>query len=170
MSQAPVSIQRSCRIPVRLEACFKTFVNLDPKDFLHHDKVIAPIKKIDMVKGEAFDHVGAVQKIAFADGAVITEELLSWIDNRQIVYRGTGFSQPLVSWTDHAQASFEFERMGEQTLFTWRYNFFLKPHPLNLVRKAVFETVVVRGIWNYMMGKTLTNVVKVVTLRAQAAA
>lgn len=168
MSQTPITIQHQVRIPVRLETAFKVFTKLDPKDFLHSDKLIAPIKRITMLKGEAFDHQGAMQSIEFADGAVITEELLAWVDNRQILYRGTGFSQPLVNWTEYAQASFEFERLGEQTQFTWRYNFYLKPNPLNAVRKLVFETVVVKGIWSYMMTRTLKNVVKVVTLRAQA--
>ncbi|MDH4394116.1 MAG: hypothetical protein QE278_00425 [Limnobacter sp.] len=167
MSQAPISIQRSCRIPVRLETCFKTFVNLDPKDFLHHDKVIAPIRHIDMVRGEKFDHVGAVQAITFKDGVEITEELMAFVENRQIVYKGTGFTQPLVNWVEYVNGAFEFERLGEQTVFTWKYNFYLKPSPLNVIRKPIFQAIVVNVLWNRLMTKTLKNLVKVITLRAK---
>lgn len=167
MSQAPISIQRSCRIPVRLETCFSLFVKLDPKDFLHSDKMIAPIRHIDVIKGGTFDHVGAVQVITFKDGVEITEELLAFVENRQIVYKGTGFTQPLVNWVEYVNGAFEFEKLGEQTILTWKYNFFLKPSPLNVIRKPVFQAIVVSGLWNRLMTKTLQNLVKVITLRAR---
>lgn len=168
MSQTPITIQHSCRVPVPIELCFKTFVGLHPKDFLHHDKLIARVVRVDVLKGKRFDHVGAVQEISFKDGAVIQEELMAFIPNKQIVYRGTGFTQPLVSWADHVKASFEFSKEGEETVITWRYNFFLKSSPLGLLRKPVFKRIVVDFIWNRMMTNTLANLVKVITLRATA--
>lgn len=167
MSQSPISIQHSCRVPIPVEKCFATFLKLNPKDFLHHDKLIARLKKIEMVKGDAFDEEGAVQDLTFADGAVIRETLVALVDNQQIVYEGRGFSQPMVNWVDFVRASFEFEPKEGGTQFTWRYNFFLKPSFLTPLKKPLFQAVVVNFIWQRMMTHTLANLVKVLTLRAR---
>ncbi|MDX1669162.1 MAG: hypothetical protein R3194_07080 [Limnobacter sp.] len=148
--------------------CFRIFTQLNPKDYLFHDAIVAPVVQVEMVKGEAFDHEGAVQRLRFKDGAVIEEEILRFIRNQQLVYRGVGFTQPLVKWASHVQASFEFTKKGEETEITWRYNFFLKQSPLNVIRKPVFKKVVVGFVWSRMMRGTLGNLVQIMTLRNKA--
>lgn len=168
MSQSPITIEHVCNVPISVQKCFKTFVRLNPKDFLYHDAVIAPVKQIELIKGDAFDHEGAVQRLRFKDGAVIEEEILSFIPNQQIVYRGIGFTQPLVKWASHVQASFEFSKDGEGTQITWRYNFYLKDSVFKFARKPVFKKVVVDLIWSRMMRGTLANLVQIMTLRSEA--
>ncbi|MDX1669985.1 MAG: hypothetical protein R3194_11250, partial [Limnobacter sp.] len=84
MSQTPITLQHSCRIPISVTRCFRIFTQLNPKDFLYHDFMVAPVVQVEMVKGEAFDHEGAVQRLRFKDGAVIEEEILHFIRNQQI--------------------------------------------------------------------------------------
>ena len=120
-----------------------------------------------MIRGQAFNEVGDVQRITFKGGAVIDEELLAFVPNRQFVYRGTGFSQPMLSWLDHAKGSFEFEKDGEEaTLVTWRYLFYLKPGLATAAKRMVFKATMVDLIWNRMMTKTLVNLTQIITLRA----
>ncbi|HEX4844050.1 MAG TPA: SRPBCC family protein [Limnobacter sp.] len=165
MSQAPLMIQRSCRIPVPLSECFNAFTRLQAQEYIHSDAVIAPITNIEMIRGKTFREVGDVQRITFKGGAVIEEELLAFVPNRQFVYRGTGFSQPLLNWLDHAKGSFEFEPQGEETVLTWRYLFYLKDGVGTAAKRAVFNTVVVKLIWHRMMTKTLSNLTQIITLR-----
>lgn len=165
MSQAPLMIQRSCKIPVPLTACFNAFTRLKANEYIHSDAVIAPITNIEMIRGAAFREVGDIQRITFKGGAVIEEELLAVVANRQFVYRGTGFTQPLLSWLDHAKGSFEFEAQGDETLVTWRYLFYLREDVAYTAKRMVFKAVVVNVIWHRMMSKTLSNLTKIITLR-----
>ncbi|KYP12756.1 MAG: hypothetical protein A0129_01185, partial [Limnobacter sp. CACIAM 66H1] len=119
-------IQRSCRIPVPLADCFALYTRLKPDEYIHSDALIAPITRIEMIQGKSFNEVGDIQRITFKGGAVIDEEVLAFIPNRQFVYKGTGFSQPLLNWLDHAKGSFEFEKDGDGTVVTWRYHFLFK--------------------------------------------
>lgn len=166
MSQAPLMIQRSCQIPVPVSDCFAIFSRLKPNEFIHSDLVIEPIIKIDRFGGNQFTEVGDVQRITFKSGASIEEELLAFIPGRQFVYRGTGFTQPLLSWLDHAKGSFEFEGLGDETRVTWRYTFYLRDGLGQTAKRAVFNALVVNGLWNRLMNKTLVNLKQIVTLRA----
>lgn len=167
MTQAPLMIQRSCRIPVPLADCFALYARLRANEYIHSDALIAPITNIEMIQGKSFNEVGDVQRITFKGGAVIDEELLAFVPNRQFVYRGTGFSQPMLSWLDHAKGSFEFEKDGEEaTLVTWRYLFYLKPGLATAAKRMVFKATMVDLIWNRMMTKTLANLTQIITLRA----
>ena len=166
MTQAPLMIQRSCRIPVPLADCFAYYIRLRPDEYIHSDALIAPITKIEMLQGTSFNEVGDIQRITFKGGAVIEEELLACVPNRQFVYKGTGFSQPLLNWLDHAKGSFEFEKYGDGTLVTWRYLFYLKPGFANFAKRTVFKTLMIDLIWHRMMSKTLVNLTQIITLRA----
>ncbi|GLR26895.1 MULTISPECIES: SRPBCC family protein [Limnobacter] len=166
MSEVPLTIQKTCRVPVPIATCFKLFLTLKPHEYIHSDKLIAPIVSVEMLSGEAFDHVGARQKITFKDGAVIEEELLAVEPNRQFLYRGVGFSQPVVNFIDHAKGSFEFEKLGDETIITWRYVFHLKPKFSGFLPKMLFKTSVMDLVWSRMMSKTLTNLTQILTLRA----
>lgn len=165
MIQAPLSIQRSCHIPVNVSDCFSAFIGLNPQEYIHHDAIIAPITAIDRPGGHSFTEIGDEQFIDFKGGFRIREELLAFVRDRQFVYRGTGFTQPLLTWLDHAKGSFEFEAEGEGTRLTWRYTFYLKGALGNAVRRAVFNTVIVNFIWNRMMTRTLSNLTQIITLR-----
>lgn len=166
MTQAPLMIQRSCRIPVPLTDCFAIYSRLKADEYIHSDAVIAPITNIEMIRGKAFNEVGDIQRITFKGGAVIDEEVLAFVPNRQFVYKGTGFSQPLLNWLDHAKGSFEFEKDGDGTLVTWRYLFYLNPGLGFVPKRTIFKVVVVDLIWHRMMTKTLVNLTQIITLRA----
>ena len=167
MNQAPLMIQRSCRIPVPLADCFALYMRLRANEYIHSDAVIAPITNIEMIQGTSFNEVGDIQRITFKGGAVIDEELLAVLPNRQFVYRGVGFNQPMLSWLDHAKGSFEFEKDGDDaTLVTWRYLFYLKPGLATALKRIGFKAVMVDLIWNRMMTKTLLNLTQIITLRA----
>ncbi|HEX4856025.1 MAG TPA: SRPBCC family protein [Limnobacter sp.] len=166
LTHAPLMIQHSCRIPVALQDCFYLYTRLKPQEYIHSDALIAPITGVEMIKGHSFNEVGDIQQITFKGGAVIQEEVLAFVPNRQFVYRGTGFSQPLLNWLDHAKGSFEFEKDGDGTLVTWRYLFYLKPGFGLAARQAVFKKVIVDFIWQRMMTKTLANLTQIITLRA----
>jgi hypothetical protein len=166
VTQAPLMIQRSCRIPVSLTDCFAIYSRLKADEYIHSDALIAPITHIEMIRGSTFSEVGDIQRITFKGGAVIDEEVLASVPNRQFVYKGTGFSQPLLNWLDHAKGSFEFESDGEGTLVTWRYLFYLRPSLGITAKRAVFQALVVDLIWHRMMTKTLVNLTQIVTLRA----
>ena len=166
MTQAPLMIQRSCRIHVPLADCFALYTRLKANEYIHSDAIIAPITRIEMIQGESFNEVGDVQRITFKGGAVIDEEVLAFVPNRQFVYKGTGFSQPMLSWLDHAKGSFEFEKDGDGTVVTWRYLFYLKPGLASGAKRFVFKAMVVDLIWHRMMTKTLVNLTQIITLRA----
>lgn len=166
MNQAPLMIQRSCRIPVPLAECFASYTRLKADEYIHSDAVIAPITQIEMIQGKSFNDVGDIQRITFKGGAVIHEEVLAFIPNRQFVYKGTGFTQPLLSWLDHAKGSFEFEKDGDGTLVTWRYLFYLKPGLGIAPKRIAFKALMVDLIWHRMMSKTLVNLTQIITLRA----
>lgn len=166
MNQAPLMIQRSCRIPVPLADCFDWYTRLKADEYIHSDAVIAPITHIEMIRGKSFNEVGDVQRITFKGGAVIEEELLAFVRNRQFVYKGTGFTQPMLNWLDHAKGSFEFEADGDGTLVTWRYLFYLKAGFGAAAKRVVFKATMVDLIWNRMMTKTLVNLTQIITLRA----
>lgn len=166
LSQAPLMIQHSCRIPVNLADCFALYTRLRPNEYIHSDALIAPITHIEMIQGKSFNEVGDIQQITFKGGAKIQEEVLAFIPNRQFVYRGTGFTQPLLNWLDHAKGSFEFEKDGDGTVVTWRYLFYLRPGMGMAVKQAVFKTIIVDFIWQRMMSKTLVNLTQIITLRA----
>ena len=166
MTQAPLMIQRSCRIPVPLNDCFAIYSRLKADEYIHSDALIAPITRIEMIRGKAFNEVGDIQRITFKGGAVIDEEVLAYVPNRQFVYKGTGFSQPLLSWLDHAKGSFEFEKDSDGTLVTWRYLFYLNPGLGMLPKRTIFKAVMVDLIWHRMMTKTLVNLTQIITLRA----
>ncbi|MCR2745664.1 hypothetical protein [Limnobacter parvus] len=166
MNQAPLMIQHSCRIPVRLADCFALYTRLKANEYIHSDAVIAPITNIEMIQGKSFNEVGDIQRITFKGGAIIDEEVLAFVPNRQFVYKGTGFSQPLLNWLDHAKGSFEFEKDGDGTLVTWRYLFYLKTGLGHTPKRIVFKALVVDLIWHRMMTKTLVNLTQIITLRA----
>lgn len=166
MTQAPLMIQRSSRIPVPLADCFALYASLKADEYIHSDAIIAPIIRIEMIQGKSFNEVGDIQRITFKGGAVIDEEVLAFVPNRQFVYKGTGFSQPMLSWLDHAKGSFEFEKDGDGTLVTWRYLFYLKPGLTSTAKRFVFKAMVVDLIWHRMMTKTLVNLTQIITLRA----
>jgi hypothetical protein len=166
VTQAPLMIQRSCRIPVPVPECFALYTHLKVDEYIHSDAVIAPIIHIEMIQGKSFNEVGDIQRITFKGGAVIDEEVLAFVPNRQFVYRGTGFSQPLLNWLDHSKGSFEFEKDGDGTLVTWRYLFYLKPGLGFGPKRLVFKAVIVDLIWHRMMTKTLINLTQIITLRA----
>lgn len=167
MSQAPLSIQRSCRIPVNRDLCFAQYLQLDPREYIHSDLVIEPIVQVDRPQGTTFRQIGDTQKIQFKSGAQITEEVLACLPGRQFVYRGTGFTQPLLNWLDHAKGSFEFEDDGEgATLVTWRYTFYLRDSIGLTAKRAAFQALVMNVIWQRMMSKTLANLTQIITLRA----
>lgn len=166
MTQAPLMIQRSCRIPVPLADCFALYTRLKADEYIHSDAIIEPITRIERIRGNAFNEVGDIQRITFKGGAVIDEEVLAFVPNRQFVYKGTGFSQPMLSWLDHAKGSFEFEKDGDGTVVTWRYLFYLKPGLASGAKRFVFKAIVVDLIWHRMMTKTLVNLTQIITLRA----
>lgn len=142
------------------------YTRLKPNEYIHSDAVIAPITRIEMIQGKSFNEVGDIQRITFKGGAVIEEEVLAFIPNRQFVYRGTGFTQPMLRWLDHAKGSFEFEKDGEGTLVTWRYFFYLKSGFGIGPKRLAFKALMVDLIWHRMMSKTLVNLTQIITLRA----
>ncbi|HEY1059519.1 MAG TPA: SRPBCC family protein [Limnobacter sp.] len=166
MTQAPLTIQRTCHVPVPVADCFAIFTRLGAQEYIHHDAVIAPIVQVDRAPGQSFTEIGDVQHITFKGGYTIREELLAFVPNRQFVYKGTGFSQPMLNWLDHAKGSFEFEKNGDGTDITWRYNFYLREGLGATVKRGVFNTLIVNVIWNRMMTKTLSNLTQIITLRA----
>lgn len=166
MNQAPLMIQRSCRIAVPLADCFAFYASLKADEYIHSDALIAPITHIEMIQGKSFNEVGDIQRITFKGGAVIDEEVLVFIPNRQFVYKGTGFTQPLLNWLDHAKGSFEFEKDGDGTLVTWRYLFYLKTGLGSGPKRIAFKALAVDLIWHRMMTKSLVNLTQIITLRA----
>ena len=165
MAKAPLSICVGINIPCPVHDSFNIFKRLDPADFLHHDALIARVTAIKQLTDGEWDHAGAVQEIHFADGSRIQETLLSITEGRSIAYQGKGFSQPIVSWADYAQAQFEFLADGEGTRLNWHYDFFLKDSPLGVVQSRIFETLFLNVIYKRFMTKTLSNLRKIITLR-----
>lgn len=159
-------IQRSCHIPVPVAECFDIFTSLGAQEYIYSDALIAPIVKVDRPGGNSFTEIGDIQHITFKGGATIQEELLAFIPGRQFVYKGTGFKQPLLNWLDHAKGSFEFDKEGEGTTVTWRYNFYLADSIGLAAKQAVFKAVIVSFIWDRMMTRTLSNLTQIITLRA----
>ena len=71
MTQAPLMIQRSCRIPVPLADCFALYTRLKPNEYIHSDALIAPITQVEMIQGTSFNEIGDVQRITFKGGAEV---------------------------------------------------------------------------------------------------
>ena len=125
-----LKITEQYRVGAEPRRCFDIFTRLRPEEFLHSDALIAAVESSHVPGGGQFNHVGAMQNIRFTDGAVIEETLTELVDGRKVAYRGRGFTQPIVGWADHADASFEFLEDRGDTLVVWSYAFTLREGPL----------------------------------------
>lgn len=160
-----LKITEQYRVGAEPQRCFDIFTRLRPEEFLHSDALIAAVESSHVPGGGQFNCVGAMQNIRFTDGAVIEETLTELVEGRKVGYRGRGFTQPIVGWADHADASFEFLEDRGDTLIVWTYTFTLRDGPFMGVRASIFENVFLRIVYKRFMCKTLRNLAKIITLR-----
>lgn len=160
-----LTIAEQYRVTAPPSRCFDIFTALRPEEFLHSDALIAAVESSNVPGGGQFNHVGAMQNIRFTDGAVIEETLTELVPGRKVGYRGRGFTQPIVGWTQVADASFEFLDDRGDTLIVWNYAFTLRDGPMMGVRAYIFENIFLRVVYRRFMTKTLRNLAKIVTLR-----
>ena len=165
MSRQPLDIVESIVIDIPVKSCFSIFIKTDPTAYLFHDAIIAKIQTIKPLTDGEWNYVGARQAIHFSDGSVIEETLVRLEPNHVIEYEGCGFSQPIVSWADKAQARFEFESVGQRTRISWHYEFFLKDSPLNKLQEPVFRHAFLNLLYRRFMKKTLLNIHQIIALR-----
>lgn len=160
-----LKIAEQYRVGAPPQRCFEIFTHLRPEEFLHSDALIAAVESSNVPGGGQFNQVGAMQNIRFTDGTVIEETLTEIIEGRKVAYRGRGFTQPIVGWSEFAEASFEFIPDRDSTLIVWSYAFTLRDGPFMKARASVFENVFLRVVYRRFMCKTLRNLSKIITLR-----
>lgn len=110
-------------MPVAWDAFFDWYMAEPIENFMRGTLIVPPITGTQLVGCDRFLEPGSTRRIAFRDGTIAWETVLSTDFPRSYSYMPYAYTNPMRLFSDHAKATMTVAPEGESARVIWDYAF-----------------------------------------------